>query len=187
MNEDIKQALEVLQRGGVILYPTDTVWGLGCDATNAEAVAKIYEIKRRSESKSMIVLFDCVQRVNGYLDKVPEVAYDMMELSDKPLTLILDGAKNMAHNLIADDGSVGVRVTSEEFSKQLSARFKRPIVSTSANISGEPTPTIFSEISAEIVGAVDYVVSYRQDDVTSRKPSSIIRLASNGNVKIIRE
>lgn len=187
MNEDIKQALEVLQRGGVILYPTDTVWGLGCDATNAEAVAKVYSIKRRAESKSMIVLFDCVQRINGYFDKIPEVAYDMMELSDKPLTLVLDGAKNMATNLIAEDGTVGVRVTSEEFSKTLCARFKRPIVSTSANISGEATPAIFAEITEKIVGAVDYVVGYRQDDNSRNKPSSIIRLASNGNVKIIRE
>lgn len=187
MNDDIKQALEVLQNGGVILYPTDTVWGLGCDATNAEAVAKVYAIKRRAESKSMIVLFDCVQRIAGYLDKVPDVAYDMMELSDKPLTLVLDGAKNMAPNLIADDGTIGVRVTSEQFSQQLCARFKRPIVSTSANISGEPAPAIFAEITDEIVNAADYVVGYRRDDTSRSKPSSIVRLSSNGNVKIIRE
>lgn len=187
MNDDIKQALEVLQKGGVILYPTDTVWGIGCDATNSAAVAKVYEIKRRAESKSMIVLFDCVQRADGYLEKIPEVAYDMMDLSDKPLTLILDGAKNVADNLIAEDGTIGVRVTAEQFSQQLCARFKRPIVSTSANISGEPTPAIYDEISADIVSAVDYVVKYRQDDTSRRKPSSIIRLQNNGTVKIIRE
>lgn len=187
MNEDIKQAIEILRQGGVILYPTDTVWGIGCDATNAEAVAKIYKIKRREESKSMITLFDSTARVQQYVDKIPDVAYDMMELTDKPLTVILDGAKNLAKNLIAADGSLGVRVTNEEFSKELCFRFRKPIVSTSANISGEPTAAIFSEISQEIIDAMDYVVKYRQDDNTRHKPSSIIRLESNGIVKIIRE
>lgn len=187
ITEDIKQAVEVLRKGGIILYPTDTVWGIGCDATNAEAVAKIYKIKRREESKSMITLFDSTARVQQYVDKIPDVAFDMMELSEKPLTLILDGAKNLALNLIAADGTLGVRVTSEEFSQQLCFRFQKPIVSTSANISGEPTASNFSEISQEIIDAMDYIVKYRQDDNSRHKPSSIVRLASNGLVKIIRE
>lgn len=187
MNDDIKQAVEVLRRGGVILYPTDTVWGIGCDATNAEAVARIFAIKRREESKSMITLFDSTARIQQYISQIPEVAFDMMELTDKPLTLILDGAKNLAPNLIAADGSLGVRVTSEEFSRELCFRFQKPIVSTSANISGEPTPATFADISDEIVNAMDYVVKYRQGDTSRHKPSSIVRLAANGLVKIIRE
>ena len=187
MNEDIKKAVEVLRAGGVILYPTDTVWGIGCDATNADSVSRIFKIKRREESKSMITLFDSTARVQQYIAKIPDVALDMMELSDKPLTLILDGAKNLADNLIAADGTLGVRVTNEEFSRELCARFRKPIVSTSANISGEPTPATFAEISSEIIDAMDYVVSFRQNDTIRHKPSSIVRLASNGAVKIIRE
>lgn len=185
--EDIRKCIEVLQKGGLILYPTDTVWGIGCDATNADAVAKVYALKRRDDSKSLIVLFDSVQRVGGYVDRLPDVAYDMMELSDKPMTLILDGAKNMATNLIAEDGSVGVRVSSERFSQGLCQRLKKPLVSTSANISGEPTAAIFAEISEAIVNGVDYVVRYRQDDTSKHKPSSIVKLSRNGLVKIIRE
>lgn len=187
MEEEIKKCLEVLRNGGLILYPTDTVWGIGCDATNAEAVAKVYQLKKRDDSKSLIVLFDSVQRVCGYVDKMPDVAYDMMDLTDKPLTLILDGAKNMAVNLIAEDGSVGIRVTNEKFSHDLCMRFKKPLVSTSANISGEPTAAIFSEISDAIVNGVDYVVDYRRDDTSKHKPSSIVKLGKNGLVKIIRE
>lgn len=187
MEEEIKKCLEVLRNGGLILYPTDTVWGIGCDATNAEAVAKVYQLKKRDDSKSLIVLFDSVQRVCGYVDKMPDVAYDMMDLTDKPLTLILDGAKNMAVNLIAEDGSVGIRVTNEKFSHDLCMRFKKPLVSTSANISGEPTAAIFSEISDAIVNGVDYVVDYRREDTSKHKPSSIVKLGKNGLVKIIRE
>jgi len=187
MEEEIKKCIEVLRNGGVILYPTDTVWGIGCDATNSEAVAKVYKLKRRDDSKSLIVLFDSVQRVCGYVDRMPDVAYDMMELTDKPLTLILDGAKNMATNLIAEDGSIGIRVSNEKFSHDLCMRFKKPLVSTSANISGEPTAAIFSEISETIIDGVDYVVNYRRDDTSKHKPSSIVKLGKNGLVKIIRE
>lgn len=186
-NDDIKQALETLNKGGLILYPTDTIWGIGCDATNAEAVAKVYALKQRSESKSLITLFDCAQRAAGYVDEIPDVAYDMMELTDKPLTLILDGAKNMAKNLIAEDGSIAIRITEEKFSHELCMRFRRPLVSTSANISGQPSAAIFSEVSQEIIDGVDYVVKYRQDDTTKSKPSSIVRLGRGGLVKIIRE
>lgn len=187
MEEDIKKCLEVLRNGGLILYPTDTVWGIGCDATNSEAVAKVYALKQRDDSKSLIVLFDTVQRVQGYVERMPDVAYDMIDLSDRPLTLILDGAKNMATNLIAADGSVGIRVTNEKFSHDLCARFRKPLVSTSANISGQPSAAIYSEISQAIIDGVDYVVKYRQDDNTKKKPSSIVKLSSNGLVKIIRE
>ena len=187
MEEDIKKCIEVLRNGGLILYPTDTVWGIGCDATNSEAVKKVYALKQRDDSKSLIVLFDNVQRICGYVDRMPDVAYDMIELSDKPLTLILDGAKNLASNLIAADGSVGVRATNEKFSLDLCMRFRKPIVSTSANISGQPAAAIFSEISPEIIAGVDYVVDYRKDDVQKHKPSSIIRLQRNGMVKIIRD
>ncbi len=187
MEEDIKKCIDVLRNGGLILYPTDTVWGIGCDATNAEAVAKVYELKKRDDSKSLIVLFDTVQRVQGYVERMPDVAYDMIDLSDHPLTLILDGAKNLAPNLVASDGSVGVRVTNEKFSHDLCARFRKPLVSTSANISGEPSAAIFCEISESIVNGVDYVVRYRQDDQTKKKPSSIVKLSTDGRVKIIRE
>lgn len=187
MEEDIKKCIEVLRNGGLILYPTDTVWGIGCDATNAEAVAKVYALKRRDDSKSLIVLFDTVQRIQGYVERMPDVAYDMMDLTDKPLTLIIDGAKNMAKNIIATDGSVGVRVTNENFSHELCARFRKPLVSTSANISGQPSAAIYSEISEDIINGVDYVVKYRQDDTTKKKPSSIIKIDNSGLVKIIRE
>lgn len=187
MEEDIKKCIEVLRNGGLILYPTDTVWGIGCDATNYEAVAKVFALKQRDDSKSMITLFDSVQRACGYVNRMPDVAYDMMDLSDKPLTLILDGAKNLATNLVAEDGSVGIRVTNEKFSHDLCMRFKKPIVSTSANISGEPTAATYAEINEAIVNGVDYVVNYRRDDTAKHKPSSIIKLGANGLVKIIRE
>ena len=187
IEEDIKNCLEVIRNGGLILYPTDTVWGIGCDATNAEAVAKVYKLKQRDDSKSLIVLFDSVQRAQCYIRNIPEVAYDLMDLADRPLTLILDGAKNMAANVIASDGSVGLRVTSERFSNTLCARLKKPLVSTSANISGQPSAIVFGDVSAEVIAGVDYVVKYRQDDNTKNRPSSIIKLSESGQVKIIRE
>ena len=184
--EDIRKAVEVMNGGGVILYPTDTVWGLGCDATNEEAVKKIYEIKRREDSKALITLVDSEAKVEFYVREVPEVAWDVIEMNTKPTTVIFDGARNLAANLLADDGSVGMRITSEPFSKELCSRFKRAIVSTSANISGEPAPQNFDEISEEIRGAVDYIVTYRQDDHSKAKPSTIIKLGAHGEVKIIR-
>jgi L-threonylcarbamoyladenylate synthase len=186
MIEDVKAALAVLQKGGVILYPTDTIWGLGCDAGNEDAVRRIYNIKNRIDSKSMLVLMENAALLERYVDEVPEIAYDLIELSDKPLTIIYDGAKNLAKNLIAEDGSIGIRLTTEAFSSDLIRRFKRPIVSTSANISGKPSPACFDEIDQEIIDAVDYVVNYRQDDTQKAVPSSIMKLGRGGEVKIIR-
>lgn len=187
MNEDIKQALEVLNRGGIILYPTDTVWGIGCDATNEKAVRRVYEIKKRTDSKAMLVLTDSPAKLNYYVKDVPSIAWDLIELSTKPLTIIYDGARNLAPNLLGEDGSVGIRITNEEFSSQLCFRFRKAIVSTSANISGESSPTCFNDISDEIKQAVDYIVNYRQKEKTVGKPSGIIKLGTGGTIKVIRE
>ena len=184
--EDIKKACQVMQKGGVILYPTDTIWGIGCDATNEEAVRRVYEIKRRADSKAMLVLVDSAVKVDFYVQDVPPVAWDLLDVADKPLTIIYSGARNLAPNLLAEDGSVGIRVTAEEFSKSLCFRFRKAIVSTSANVSGEPSPRTFSEISDDIKNAVDYIVSARRDEKGSSKPSSIIKLGQGGEVKIIR-
>ncbi|MBQ0087907.1 MAG: threonylcarbamoyl-AMP synthase [Prevotellaceae bacterium] len=185
--EDLNEALQVLRDGGVILYPTDTIWGLGCDATNKEAVKKIYDIKRRDDSKALIILVDSELRMQMYAQKVPNVAWDILDLATKPTTLILDGARNLATNLIAEDGSVGIRITKEEFSQQLCFHFGKAIVSTSANISGEPSPKNFSEISEEIINAVDYVVKYKHSKKYTSQPSSIIKLGERGEVKVIRQ
>lgn len=187
MNEEIKKACRVLYEGGVILYPTDTIWGIGCDATNAEAVKRVYDIKRRMDSKAMLVLVDSPVKVDFYVRDVPEVAWDLIELTDKPLTIIYDGARNLAENLLAEDGSVGIRVTNEAFSKRLCQQFRKAIVSTSANISGEPSPGNFGEISEEIKQAVDYIVGYRQEEKGDPTPSSIIKLGKGGEIKIIRK
>ena len=184
--EDIKAAVEVMKKGGVILYPTDTVWGIGCDATNAEAVAKIYKIKRREESKAMICLVDSDNRIQRYVRDVPEVAWDVMTLATKPTTVILDGANGLAPNLIAEDGSIAIRITREEFSKELCYRMQRPIVSTSANISGEPAAQNYRDISEEILNTVDYVCKSRRNEHKPHQPSSIIRLRKDGEVTIIR-
>ena len=186
IEDDIRQAVEVMRRGGVILYPTDTVWGIGCDATNAEAVKRIYDIKKRDDSKAMICLVDSDARLSRYVRNVPSVAWDIIELATKPTTVILDGAVNLAPNLIAADGSIAVRVTQEEFSKQLCYRMQKPIVSTSANISGEPAAQNYRDISEEILNAVDYVCWTRRQEHKPHNPSSIIRLKSNGEVTIIR-
>lgn len=183
---DLRQAVKTLREGGVILYPTDTVWGLGCDATNVEAVAKVYAIKQRAESKSMLVLVDSAGRAGVYVKEIPDVAYDMMDLADKPLTLILDGAKNLADNLIAEDGSIGIRVTNEKFSHDLCRSFGKAVVSTSANISGQPAAAIFADVSPEILNAVDYAVLFRRDDTAKAKPSSIVKLKADGQVTVIR-
>jgi L-threonylcarbamoyladenylate synthase len=187
MNEDIKAALEVLQKGGVILYPTDTIWGIGCDACNEEAVNRVLEIKNRAASKGMLVLMENAALIDRYVAEVPEIAYDLIEVAVKPLTIVFEGARGLAKNLIADDGSIGIRITSETFSSQLVRRFKRPIVSTSANISGTPWPASFDEIDRRIIESVDYVVKYRQDDTQKAVPSDIIRLGRGGEIKIIRE
>jgi len=186
VQEDLRLALETLKQGGVILYPTDTVWGLGCDATDEDAVKKVYAIKKREDSKALITLVDSEAKVEFYVRQVPPVAWDVIELNTRPTTIIYDNARNLAANLMAEDGSVGIRITKEQFSHELCQRFRRAIVSTSANISGEPTPQNFSEISDEIKNAVDYVVQYRQGDKTKASPSSIIKMGAKGEVKIIR-
>ncbi|WP_430818901.1 L-threonylcarbamoyladenylate synthase [Carboxylicivirga caseinilyticus] len=187
MHDDLKKALEVLRNGGILLYPTDTIWGIGCDATNAEAVKRIYELKQRADSKSMLVLLDNTAKLASYVNDIPEVAYDMAELTNKPLTIIYDDAKNLASNLIAEDGSIGIRITEEDFSKELCSRFKKPIVSTSANVSGEPSPQNFSQISDVIKDGVDFIVEYRQNETSNPAPSSIVKLGKGGEIKIIRE
>lgn len=184
--EDIKKACQVMQNGGVILYPTDTIWGIGCDATNEEAVRRVYEIKHRADSKAMLVLVDSAVKVDFYVQDVPAVAWDLIDVADKPLTIIYSGARNLAPNLLAEDGSVGIRVTGEEFSKALCFRFRKAIVSTSANVSGQPSPRTFAEISDEIKNAVDYVVKARRTESGLARPSSIIKLGQGGEVKIIR-
>lgn len=185
--EDIRAAVEVMNRGGVILYPTDTIWGIGCDATNAEAVKRVYEIKKRDDSKALITLVDSEAKIEFYVREVPDVAWDMIEIADKPLTLIYDGARNLASNLLAEDGSIAIRLTKEPFSSMLCRTFRRAIVSTSANVSGEPSPATFSEISPEILSAVDYVCTSRREESAPHKVSSIIKIGTGGEVKIIRK
>jgi L-threonylcarbamoyladenylate synthase len=186
MQEDIKKSLEVLKKGGVILYPTDTVWGLGCDAKTPGAVERIYKIKKREDSKSMLVLIDHNGRLASYVQEVPEIAWELIEAAVSPMTLIYPGAKNLAKNLIAEDGSIGIRICDDEFCMELIKRLGKPLVSTSANISGEKSPSIFSEISEEIKKSVDYIVEWRQDDYNIKPPSSIIKLGEGGLFKIIR-
>ena len=185
--DDIRNAVEVMRKGGVILYPTDTVWGIGCDATNAEAVARVYEIKKRADSKALICLVDSDARLQRYVKKVPNVAWELLDCADKPTTVILDGAVNLAPNLIAEDGSIALRITQEAFSKELCYRFQKAIVSTSANISGEPTAQNYCNISQEIIDAVDYVCWTRRQEHKPHKPSSIIKLGLGGEVEIIRK
>lgn len=184
--DEVKKAIEVMKQGGVILYPTDTVWGIGCDATNPEAVKRVYELKQRDDSKALICLVDSVDRLARYVRDVPNVVWDMVELSTTPLTVIYEHAIGLAPNLLAEDGSVGIRITAEEFSHELCYRFQKPIVSTSANISGEPTPRTFSEITEELKQSVDYVVRYNQRSKERHQPSKIIKVKSNGEFEIIR-
>ena len=185
--EDIKNAVEIMKKGGVILYPTDTVWGIGCDATNAEAVAKVYRIKQRDNSKALICLVDSDVRMQRYVRNVPNVAWDIMELATKPTTVILDDAVNLAPNLIAEDGSIAMRITKEPFSHELCYRFQKPLVSTSANISGQPAASNYRDISQELLDAVDYVCWSRRQEHKPHTPSSIIKLNKNGEVSIIRK
>lgn len=186
--QDLQQALKVLREGGVILYPTDTVWGIGCDATNADAVARVYEIKKRVDSKAMLVLLDGAGKLQGYVDKVPETAWLLLEASEgqRPMTIIYPKAKNLAPNLLAEDGSVGIRITSEPFTKALCEQLRHPIVSTSANISGEPAAKTFKDISQELLETVDYVCQFRRNDTTTYKPSSIIKIDEKERITIIR-
>ena len=185
--DDLLSALQVLEEGGVILYPTDTVWGVGCDATNAQAVARVYAIKRREDSKSMLSLTDSVGRLQQYVKDIPEHAWMLMDNATRPMTIIYPDVVGLAPNLVAEDGSAGMRITAERFSHDLCERFKKPIVSTSANFSGEKTPQFFRQISAELISMVDYVVRYRRDENTAFEPSSIVKLGHQNLIKIIRQ
>lgn len=186
MNTEIHNAYEVIKEGGIILYPTDTVWGIGCDATNAEAIAKIYALKQRDDSKSMIVLMNGEKMMYNVFHQIPDVAWEIWDLSEKPTTLILDNPRNVAKNIIAKDNTLGVRLVKEPFCFKLMERMKRPLVSTSANISGMFSPKTFKEISPEIIKGVDYVVNLHQDKVC-KNPSTIIKLSLDNQVKIIRK
>ena len=187
IQEEITRALDVLRKGGLILYPTDTVWGIGCDATNEKAVQRIYELKRSENKKGMLVLVASADQAARYVDRAPEVAWQLMEVADKPLTLILPGAVGVAPNLIPEEGTLGIRVPRHAFCEGLLRRLGRPLVSTSANISGDPTPVSFDAISQEIRDGVDYVVDPDCEGEATGKASSIILLGENGEVKIIRE
>jgi L-threonylcarbamoyladenylate synthase len=184
---DIRNCVKILRNGGVILYPTDTIWGLGCDATNQSAVEKIFRIKERHESKSLIILVNSNMMLERYIREIPTAASQIIEVSDKPLTIIYPGCKNVAPAVIAEDGSAGIRITEDEFCSELITRFRKPVVSTSANKSGSPTPAIFSEITGEIISSADYVVKFRQHDLEKRQASPVIKVELNGIIKIIRK
>lgn len=186
MGREIARAAEVLRNGGVIVYPTDTIWGIGCDAANAEAVARIYAIKRRTDAKSMLVLVSDQAMLDRWVEKVPETAEMLMEVADKPMTIIYDHPKGVAENLKAGDGSLGIRVTSDRFCSLLCRKLGRPVVSTSANISGHKSPASFADIEKEILDAVDYVVDWRREEPGGAKPSSIIKVGDDEVVKVIR-
>jgi L-threonylcarbamoyladenylate synthase len=183
---EINNVIKILREGGVILYPTDTIWGLGCDATNDDAVKKIFRIKSRADSKSLLILVDSDTMLGRYVKEVPEIAYELIEVSDKPLTIIYPGAKNLAPSISAEDGSVGIRICNDMFCNELIRRFRKPIVSTSANISGEPSPSHYNEIQGKIIQAVDYIVDYRKEDRQKNLPSPVIKIEVNGTIKIIR-
>lgn len=183
---DIKSCIETLKNGGLILYPTDTIWGIGCDATNEDAVKKVYKLKRRDDHKALIVLLDSADRLDHYVVDVPEMARELLDVAVKPLTIVYDGAFNVAKNLLGDNDSLGIRVPHEAFSQRLCAEFGKPIVSTSANVSGEESARTFAEISEDIKRGVDYIVNYRQDDVAPQAASNVIMLHGDGTFKIIR-
>ncbi|MDE5674214.1 MAG: threonylcarbamoyl-AMP synthase [Muribaculaceae bacterium] len=186
LEEDIRQAVECLKKGGIILYPTDTVWGIGCDATNPDAVKKIYDLKRRAESKSMLVLVESDGALERIVDDIPEVAWELIDAAVNPLTVIYDHPKHVAPELLAPDGSLGIRITSEKYSNELCRRLRRPLVSTSANISGDKAARVYGEISEQIINGVDYVATYRRDDNSPAAPSNIIKVSGGGLIKIIR-
>jgi len=185
--DDVMNALRVLRAGGVILYPTDTVWGLGCDATNALAVRKVFDIKQRDDSRSLIILVNSVSMLERYVVDPPEVALQMAEWSQKPLTIVYDRGRSLAEGVASADGSVGVRICSDPFCDELITAFRKPIVSTSANISGTDAPALFDEISQEVINAADYVCLYKQYDRSRSSASSVIKVSANGAIKILRE
>ena len=183
---EARRCADIMRKGGIILYPTDTVWGIGCDATNSEAVRRIYDLKRRADSKAMIVLADSVSMLERHVDEVPEVAYQIIDAAVTPTTIVYDKGRGLAENLLASDGSVGIRVTSDLFCQTLCRQLRRPIVSTSANISGAPAARFYHDIAKEILDGADYVAAWRREDTTSARPSSVIKLSANGEVKILR-
>lgn len=185
--DDITNSLVALRKGGAILYPTDTIWGLGCDATNQSAVENVFRIKSRSESKSLIVLVDGLNMIERYVRDIPDIIYELASVSENPLTIIYPNGRNLSPGICSDDGSVGIRICHDDFCKELIVQFRKPIVSTSANISGTTSPQNFTEIDKSIKNAVDYIVKYRQDDQNKNSPSSIIKIEKNGVLKIIRE
>lgn len=192
MKEEISKAIEVLRNGGVILYPTDTVWGIGCDATNPEAVAKVYAIKKRSDSKSLVLLASDMDMICRYVKEVPEMAIQLVEVNDKPMTIIYPGAVKgqtnaLAFNTVAEDGTVGIRIPMMDFCQQLVFRFGRPVVSTSANISGEPTPKRYADIQQEIKDAVDHIVEPSLEKGATGTSSSIIKVGLDYSIEIIRK
>jgi len=186
-DDDIKEALDSLREGGIIIYPTDTIWGIGCDATNAVAVEKIFKIKSRNENKSLLVLVDGENMLDRYVKDIPEIAFELADVSDTPLTIIYPGGKNLAPGVCSEDGSVAIRICHDEFCHELISRFRKPIISTSANLSGKSSPENFDDIDNTIIESVDYVVKYRQDDLEKHTASPIIKLEANGTIKIIRK
>lgn len=184
---EVKKSVEVLRNGGLILYPTDTIWGIGCDATNENAVKKIFELKKRVDSKSMIILLETPNRLESYVRHVPETAWQLIEYSEQPLTIVYDSARNLASSAIADDGSIAIRITKDEFCKKLIGLLRKPIISTSANVSGERSADSFNEISKAILEGVDYIVNLKQNEKIKNKPSTIIRLHDNGQIEFLRK
>ena len=187
LKDELATALKVIQEGGIILYPTDTVWGIGCDATNTEAIKKIYKLKQRDEAKSMIILLDTEHKLETYIKEVNPLAYDLIEYAETPLTLVMPGAKNLSPAIIAADGSIGIRISKHPFCQQLIQRLRKPLVSTSANTSGKPSPQYFSQIEAEIINGVDYIVNIDQHLKEIKTPSTIMRLAPDGKFEFIRK
>lgn len=183
---DLREAVRVMKEGGIILYPTDTVWGIGCDARNEKAVKKIYDLKKREDSKSMLVLVGSEGMLQRTVRRVPDIAWQLLDVAVNPMTIVYDHPEGVAENLKAEDGSLGIRITSEKFSRALTERMRGPIVSTSANISGKPTPRTFAEISSEIKNGVDYVCRFRRNEKASSKPSNIIKITKENIVKVIR-
>ncbi|MBU4538203.1 MAG: threonylcarbamoyl-AMP synthase [Weeksellaceae bacterium] len=182
----MQNLIDTLKSGGTILYPTDTIWGIGCDATNVEAIQKIFEIKKREKSKSMIILVESVKRLQDLVE-VPEMAWEIMDLSEKPVTLIYDNPKGLPKELLAEDGSIGIRLVKDDYLKKLIGKLNKPLVSTSANLSGSKSPMKFADISQEIIGSVDAVAEENHDKVSEYSGSSVIRMWNDGRVKVLRE
>jgi L-threonylcarbamoyladenylate synthase len=187
MENDIRYCSEVLSAGGTILYPTDTIWGIGCDATDPAAVSNVYRLKQREDAKAMLVLVDSIDMLYQYVEEIPEMASKIIEINEEPLTIIYPAGRNLAENLLSPDGAVGIRITLDPFCRELIRRFRKPIVSTSANIAGQPAPALFGEISTAILSGVDYTVTWRQDDTIKRKPSGILKVHLNGEIEVIRK